>query len=114
MSAKAAKAVRVTIREWRMASTRNNQSLEDLARHADPIVRGWVNYYGRFSRSKCVQVLRHLNEALARWVRRKFTRLRKREHASMLWLAGVAQRDPALFAHWKFGPPPWGLSAGAG
>src|SRR6266513_5549777 len=31
ISDKAAKAIRETIREWRMASHRNNQSLEDLA-----------------------------------------------------------------------------------
>ena len=64
ISTKAAKAIRATIREWRMASTRNNQRLEDLARLVNPSVRGWLNYYGRFYRSKCVQVLRHLNEAL--------------------------------------------------
>ncbi len=51
MSAKAAKAVRATIREWRMASTRN-QRLEDLARLVNPVVHGWMNYYGRFYRSK--------------------------------------------------------------
>ena len=66
ISTKAAKAIRKTIREWRMASTRNNQRLEDLARFINPVVRGWMNYYGRFYRSKCVQVLRHFNEALGR------------------------------------------------
>jgi hypothetical protein len=30
-----------------MASTRNNQRLEDLARLTNPAVRGWMNYYGR-------------------------------------------------------------------
>jgi RNA-directed DNA polymerase len=69
ISTKAAKAIRQTIRAWRMASTRNNQRLEDLARLTNPAVRGWMNYYGRFYRSKCVGVLRHLNEALAQWAR---------------------------------------------
>ena len=86
ISAKAAKAIRRTIRDWRMASTRNNQRLEDLARLSNPAVRGWMNYYGRFYRSKCVQVLRHLNKALARWARRKYRRFRRRERASMYWL----------------------------
>jgi RNA-directed DNA polymerase len=67
ISAKAATAIRATIREWRLASTRNNQSLADLAQFVNPQIRGWVNYYGRFSRSKCVHVLRHLNAALAAW-----------------------------------------------
>ncbi len=37
-----------------------------LARLIDLAVRGWMNYYGRFYRSKCVQVLRSVNVALAR------------------------------------------------
>jgi RNA-directed DNA polymerase len=64
ISSKAAKAIRQSIRDWRMASTRNHQRLEDLARFTNPVVRGWINYYGPFYRSKCVQVLRHFNEAL--------------------------------------------------
>jgi group II intron reverse transcriptase/maturase len=106
MSTKAAKAVRKIIRGWRMASARNNQRLEDLARLANPAVRGWLNYYGRFYRSRCVEVLRHLNEALSAWVRRKFTRFRNRERASMYWLGRVARREPTLFAHWQLGVVP--------
>jgi RNA-directed DNA polymerase len=106
MSAKAARTVRKTIREWRMASTRNNQRLEDLARVVNPVVRGWMNYYGRYYRSKCVQVLRHLNEALAAWVRRKYKRFRRRERASMHWLGRIARRDPNLFVLWQLGVKP--------
>jgi RNA-directed DNA polymerase len=106
MSAKAAKTIRQTIREWRMASTRNNQRLEDLARVVNPAVRGWMNYYGRYYRSKCVQVLRHLNEALAAWVRRKYKRFRRRERASVHWLGRIARRDPSLFVLWQLGVKP--------
>ena len=106
ISAKAAQAIRQTIRAWRMASTRNNQRLEDLARLTNPVVRGWMNYYGRFYRSKCVQVLRHLNEALAQWVRRKYKRFKRRERASMHWLGRIARRDPELFVLWQLGVRP--------
>jgi group II intron reverse transcriptase/maturase len=106
MSTKAATAIRATIREWRMASTRNNQRLEDLARVVNPVVRGWMNYYGRFYRSKCVQALRHLNGALAAWARRKYRRFHRRERASMHWLAGIARRDPTLFVLWQLGVKP--------
>jgi len=106
ISTKAAKKIRKTIREWRMASTRNNQRLEDLARLVNPAVRGWMNYYGRFYRSKCVQVLRHLNEALAVWARRKYKRFRRRERASVHWLGGIARRDPKLFVLWELGVTP--------
>jgi RNA-directed DNA polymerase len=106
IGAKAAKAIRHTIREWRMASTRNNQRLEDLARFTNPVVRGWLSYYGRFYRSKCVRVLRHFNEALGRWVRRKFKRFKRRERASMHWLGRIARRDPKLFVLWEHGVRP--------
>lgn len=106
ISATAAKAIRGTIREWRMASTRNNQRLEDLARLINPVVRGWMSYYGRFYRSKCVQVLRHLNEALAQWARRKYKRLRRRERASMHWLGRIARREPKLLVLWQLGVRP--------
>jgi RNA-directed DNA polymerase len=106
ISAKAATAIRATIREWRLASTRNNQCLEDLAQFVNPKIRGWVNYYGRFYRSKCVHVLRHLNVALAAWARRKYTRFRRRERASMHWLGRIARRDPQLFVLWQLGVKP--------
>ena len=106
ISTRAAKAIRQTIRAWRMASTRNNQRLEDLACLTNPVVRGWMNYYGRFYRSKCVQVLRHLNVALAAWAQRKYKRFRRRERASMHWLGRIARRDPKLFVLWELGVRP--------
>jgi group II intron reverse transcriptase/maturase len=107
ISAKAAKSIRQTIREWRMASTRNNQQLEDLARALNPTMWGWANYYGRFYRSKFLQVLRHFSEALARWVRRKYKhRFRRRERASMHWLGRIAQREPKRFVPWQLGLKP--------
>ena len=106
ISNQAAKEIRRTIRQWRMASTRNNQTLEDLACLINPAVRGWMNYYGRFYRSKCVQVLRYVNVALARWARRKYRRFRRRERASMHWLGRVARRDPSLLVLWQLGIRP--------
>jgi RNA-directed DNA polymerase len=106
ISTQAGKAIRRTIREWRIASTRTHQRLEDLARLVNPSVRGWMNYYGRFYRSKCVQVLRHLNRALAAWARRKYKRFRCRERASMHWLRRIARQDPNVFVLWQLGVKP--------
>src|SRR4029434_9122109 len=113
-STKAAKAICVTIREWRMASTRNNRSIEDLARFVNPVAQGWMNFYGRFYRSRCIQVLRHINEALAAWARRKFKRFRCRERASVHWVGRVARRERALCAHGRVGATPAAGIGGAG
>ena len=114
VSTKAAKTVRQTIREWRMASTRNNQSLDDLAQLVNPVVWGWTNYYGRFYRSKWKQVLRHLDRALVAWACWKYRRFRRRERAATHWLGSIARRDPNLFAHWRLGVCPAAGTGGAG
>ncbi len=106
ISDKAAKSIRATIRGWRLAATRNNQSLEDLARFVDPYVRGWMNYYGRFYRSAVIEVLRHLNRALVSWAQWKYRRFRRRERAAEHWLGRVARRDRNLFALWRLGVEP--------
>ena len=103
MSNKAAKTIWRTIREWRVVSTRGHWRLEDLADLLNPAVRGWMNYYGRFYRSRCAHVLSHLNEVLEAWARRKYRRLRRHPRASRLWLAQIAHRDPHLFVLWELG-----------
>ena len=106
MSTKAATHVRQTIREWRLASTKNHYALEDLPKLVDPVVRGWMHYYGRFYRTECVHTLQHLNGALAQWVQRKHKRFRYRPRASRHWLRRIARRNPQLFALWQLGVKP--------
>lgn len=106
VSNKAGEAIRATIRDWRLAATRNNQSLEDLARLVNPSVRGWVDYYGRFYRSALTPVLRHLERALVRWACRKYKRFRGHVTNAAHWLGQVARRDPNLFVLWQVGIRP--------
>ena len=47
VSDKAAKAMRRRIRRWRLHG-RNDLALEDIARWVQPVLVGWVRYYGRF------------------------------------------------------------------
>jgi RNA-directed DNA polymerase len=106
VSHKAAKSIRATIRSWRLGATRNNQSLEEIAKFVNPFVRGWVNYYGRFYKSALTPVLRSLERSLVYWVRRKFKRLRNHQRNAVHWLGRVAQREPNLFTLWSHGIRP--------
>ena len=106
ISNKAAKRIRATVRDWRLGATRNNQSLEEIARFVNPYVRGWVNYYGRYYRSALYPVLRHLERALVYWVRRKFKRFARRQRKATHWLGRVARREPHLFYLWQIGIKP--------
>jgi len=44
------KAIRAEIRGWNL-HLRSDKSIEDLSRMFNPIIRGWLQYYGRFYRS---------------------------------------------------------------
>lgn len=98
----ALKAFRQKIRRWRLHRW-NSADLRDLADEINPVVRGWVNYYGRFYRSRLFPTLSHINEYLIRWAKEKYKRLRRRHARAHKWLLGVAAREPNLFAHWQPG-----------
>ena len=101
----AVKRMRCTIKRWRLHLW-SGKSLTDLAQEVNPIVRGWIDYYGYFYKSRLISLLRRINEYLARWAMRKFKRLRGHPHRARRFVATVARRDPTLFAHWKAGAQP--------
>jgi RNA-directed DNA polymerase len=109
----ATKAMKREIRRWKL-HLRSDKSLRDLARMFNAIVQGWINYYGRYYRSMLNPTLRNINRFLVRWARRKYKRLRIHYRRSCRFLAGVARREPDLFAHWRFGMRPDGWAMGAG
>jgi RNA-directed DNA polymerase len=114
VSAEAMKEMGREIRSWHMAK-RSDKSLNDLARMFNSVVQGWINYYGRFYKSRLLYFLRRLNNHLVRWVCRKYKqRLRNRERRAVAWLAEIARRSPRLFAHWRLGARPDGWAMGAG
>ena len=114
VSTEAMKAMGAEIRSWHWAK-RSDKSLGDLALMFNSKVQGWINYYGRFYRSRLLYFLRRLNDHLVRWACRKYDkRLRNRERRAMELLAGAARRSPRLFAHWRLGARPDGWAMGAG
>jgi RNA-directed DNA polymerase len=50
ISVKAAQAIRTEVRSWKLPQ-RSDKAIEDLSRMFNPIVRGWLQYYGRYYRS---------------------------------------------------------------
>ena len=98
----AQKSMRQKIHNWRM-HLKPDKSLEDLSCMFDPVIRGWLNYYSRFYASAMYPVLRHFNNALVHWARRKYKKLSRHRRRAEHWLGGIARRDPSLFTHWKKG-----------
>ena len=105
VSNKAAKSMRQTMRRWRLHE-RSDKELDDLSRMFNPILRGWINYYGKYYKSALYPTFRHLNRTLNRWARRKYKRLRIHQRRAEYWLGEIAVRDSRLFAHWQMGIRP--------
>lgn len=105
ISSKAAKAIVAQVRDWRV-HRRSQRELEDLSRMFNPIIRGWVNYYGRYYHTALRRPLSCLNRRLVRWARGKYRRLRDSPRQAVRWLRQVARQQPGLFAHWELGIVP--------
>jgi RNA-directed DNA polymerase len=112
VSGEAGKRMRREMRRWGVAR-RSDKTLTDLARMFNPVLQGWINYFGRFYKSMLHPVFRHLNDTLVRWAMRKYKRLRRHRSRARRFIADVARRQPGLFAHWRFGVRPDGWTMGA-
>jgi RNA-directed DNA polymerase len=97
VSKDALKRMSEEVRSWRI-HLRTVTELQDLAEWINPIIRGWMTYYGRYYRTR---LLRRINTYLMRWAQRKYKRLRPFRKA-LRWWTGLTARQPSLFAHWAW------------
>jgi RNA-directed DNA polymerase len=88
------------IRGWRL-HRRPNDTLDDLAAAINPIVRGWMTFWGRFYRTQMDPLLKRINTYLVRWLPKKYKRLHGYKRAKRCW-DGITRRDRGLFAHWQW------------
>jgi RNA-directed DNA polymerase len=100
ISKEAEKRINHEVRGWKL-HRHTDWSLGQIARWINPIVRGWLQYYGRFYRSKLYALCKRINTYLMRWARKKYRRLHgfKKAHA---WWKALGERYPRLFAQWEY------------
>ncbi|MGW2770241.1 group II intron reverse transcriptase/maturase [Streptomyces sp. NPDC001275] len=101
ISHQALKRLSRTVRSWRL-HRRTAQESSDLARTVNPVVRGWMNYYGRFYRSVLYPLLDRINTYLLRWIQKKY---RVGTKQALRRLARGHTRRPKYFAHWTWTAP---------
>ncbi|WUW68302.1 group II intron reverse transcriptase/maturase (plasmid) [Streptomyces sp. NBC_01455] len=87
------------VRSWHL-HTRSELSFHELARRINPVVAGWINYYGRFRPWELYPFLMRINAYLVRWIRQKYKRLAALRKA-IAKMQEIAQRQPRMFAHWR-------------
>jgi RNA-directed DNA polymerase len=102
VSPSALQAMRQTIRDLNLRR-QTQLSLEDIARQLNPLLRGWIAYYGRYAPSALHPLLRYVNQTLVAWARRKFKRFQRRTTPASQLFVRLAQERVDLFVHWKIG-----------
>ena len=75
----------------------------DIARKINPLLQGWMNYYGRYVPSALYPMLHYVDRTLRAWAMRKFKRLKRHKVRAGRFLQGVARKNAALFVHWRHG-----------
>jgi RNA-directed DNA polymerase len=79
------------------------RSIVGIAQYMNPMIRGWVNYYGKFRGSELSKVFRLLRNRIVRWARKRYKRYRTSLNRAFKWLERVREQFPNLFYHWQLG-----------
>jgi len=102
VSSSALKAMRAAIRDLNIRQ-RTQLSLADIARKLNPLLSGWIEYYGCYAPSALSPMLRYVNLTLLRWAMRKFKRFKAHKIRASHFLQRLARDKMSLFVHWRIG-----------
>ncbi len=99
VSMKSRKAFLNKLKSYRI-QRRSDLNLFEISRLINPLLRGWLNYFGCVYKSETYQIMKQFNSILYRWGRRKYKRLRSRK-LFFRWINRLMGRFPDLFVHWR-------------
>jgi RNA-directed DNA polymerase len=102
VSKAAAKSMRARVRQLGVRN-RTELSLEDIAKWYNPILRGWISYYGHYHRTALNSVMRHFNKTLIAWAMKKYGKLNRHKTRAAQFIEAISKEMPELFEHWKQG-----------
>ena len=106
ISKKSARHIREEIRSWHLSGKRY-ASMKDIANEYNPVIRGWVNYYGKFGKTEFRKVMMCLNRVIAYWIKKKYKRYARRSVVAAHYrLAAIAETFKPFF-HWQEGYFPY-------
>lgn len=104
VSKEASQHLRDSIREIR----RNHKtaSLEELAEQMNPVLRGWMNYFYKYSAGQARNALNYVNLTLIQCIRYKYKSTGRKHLKSHEFLSRICMEQPNLFYHWQMGLRP--------
>lgn len=72
-----------------------------IANHFNPKIRGWINYYGVYSKRSLRRTIMRIEWRLMKWISKKYKISGYRKTVKKLAL--IKQENPKLFYHWQTG-----------
>jgi len=96
------KSMRKKIRELKLRR-RTQVELADIAHDINPILQGWLNYYGAYTSSALRPMWHYINATLVGWAMRKHRRLAGHKTQAGRLIETIAIRRRRLFVHWRLG-----------
>lgn len=100
------KAMRTKIKKHKLR-IRTELGLEDIAKWYNPILSGWQNYYGAYTKTAMNVVWNYFNETLVAWARKKYKALRNNRKKASYFVERIAKKQSNLFVHWQLGMTRW-------
>jgi len=79
----------------------SNMTLEAFAKLLNPKIRGWINYYTKYSQKETYQVFYYLNSLIRSWIKNKY-RIASKGKVYDKYRA-IQQAAPNMFYHWQKG-----------
>lgn len=102
ISQMAQKRIRQEVRNWKLLKS-HHITIEDLAIQYNPVIRGWLNYYGKYGKNVLRRVMEHINYHLMLWTKRKYRKYKGKSIRAVMFLEKIAKGNKNLFEHWKVG-----------
>jgi RNA-directed DNA polymerase len=99
VSRKAAKRIRAEINNWPWLKWVQG-GIKNIIMYSQSKLRGWMEYYGKFSREIIDNILFHFDKKLSRWAMRKYKKL-KTLMQSAKRVNAFRKRNRRLLAHWN-------------
>jgi len=101
MSDKAQIKAKEVMRGW-IKEVKPNAPIGNLAAKANPVMIGWINYYGKFHASELWSVMNYTEAVIMTWGKKKYEKLKLGWTKAGNWLKRTRERQPNLFTHWQW------------
>ena len=81
----------------------NFRSIVGVALYLEPLIRGWINYYGKFRITELNPIFLLLRQRLVWWARKRYKRYKTNMNKAYRWMDRVKKQFPNLFYQWRYG-----------